>query len=103
MASCQGCGAPVAFVTVLKQAGGTARMILNHQPDPGGNVAVRATHTGGRIGRVLPKGTLPAPGEVLFMPHWASCPTPPPRKPKPPARAKPKPQPATLFGEGGVT
>lgn len=100
-ATCHGCHAAVWFCTVLKIAGGTARMILNPHPDPTGNVAVRVTETGGKVGRVLPKGTQPTTVEQLYTPHHATCPKPPPRKPKP-APAKPPapaPQPA-LFPEG---
>lgn len=98
-AQCDGCHADIWFVTVLKKAGGNARMILNFAADTEGNVAVHRTGTGSTIGRVLVKGEKPGNHEQLFMPHWASCTKPPPRKrdkPKPPAPEPASPQTA-LF------
>lgn len=104
------CGARIIFITITKQKGGTSRMVLNEQPDPAGNVAVREVD-GLRTGRVATKDRPIRDGEVMYMPHWATCPKPRQfRKRETPAErqrrrseeiARPEPEPprpATLPG-----
>ena len=73
-ATCRSCDAPIIFVVVANNAGRKpARMPLNPDPDPSGNVAVMVTASGTRAGRVLGKGQQPAPYETLYMSHFATC------------------------------
>jgi hypothetical protein len=73
LARCDPCGARITFITIRKRDGKPARMVLNHAPDPAGNVAVRQV-SGKPLGRVLTKGQQPDPDEQLYMPHHATCP-----------------------------
>jgi hypothetical protein len=98
-----GCGAAIAIITITKASGGTSRMPINDQPDPEGNIAVR-TVDGLRTGRVATPARPVRAGEVLYMPHFATCTKPKQfRKRETPAErqrrrseeiAKPDPEPA---------
>lgn len=74
-AACRSCNDPIIFVVVANNAGRKpARMPLNPEPDETGNVAVLTTSSGGKAGRVLTKDQQPAPYEVLYQSHFATCP-----------------------------
>jgi len=70
MSGCRSCPARVRWV--LTETG--ARMPLNWDPDPAGNV-VRVTTDDGPRARVLgPAELAKLPAGRRFMPHWATCP-----------------------------
>ena len=68
--------------------------MVDHDPDPRGNQAVRQDHTGRWLVRQL-SGERPTPegAEKLHMPHVATCPVPAPR---------PRPRLAIPRGRQGV-
>lgn len=71
---CESCHAPIIFAVVHNQAGHKpARMPLNAEPDPAGNVACFRDVTGTLQGRVLSRGQHPAAHETRYMTHFATC------------------------------
>ena len=66
------CGKPITFVNVTKKHGGRGRMVLDAEPDPQGNVAVRISGQS-KIGRVITAGDPLDTDETLYMPHFATC------------------------------
>jgi hypothetical protein len=64
-----GCGALVlrARTEALKW------QLLNIEPDPAGNTAVRIDHQDNVFARGLRKGEQPADFETVYMPHKATC------------------------------
>lgn len=76
MATCRKCYQPIIFVEVFsKRREQNSNMPVDPRPDPKGNVAVLRDPVDRRLrGRVLGRGSEPGRGEVLYMPHKATCP-----------------------------
>jgi len=76
MPACRECYQPIIFVEVFsKRREQNSNMPVDPRPNPEGNVAVLRDPVDRRLrGRVLGRGSEPGRGEVLYMPHKASCP-----------------------------
>ena len=71
---CSSCGAPICFA---EHAVSGRRMVLNADPDPGGNILVRVLDGPRRVATVLPPARAAAEqttGTTLFTSHFATCP-----------------------------
>ena len=77
--TCAGCGAPILWAVTLN----AKRMPLNPDPDELGNVAAYLDDQRTLRCRVLGPTQQPAPHEKRYMPHWATCTSPPPKRRKP--------------------
>lgn len=88
---CRGCGRPVRWATTQAER----QMPLDPEPDQNGNVVARLGDSQTWYARIPTTDRPQAPTERRFMPHVATCPSPPlPRAPqRPPAPAKAKPPP----------
>jgi hypothetical protein len=62
------CGAPITWTTSTTGS----NFPVDTEPNPKGNVAVRQTPTG-LVSRVVTKDRPAEDGEVLHMPHHATC------------------------------
>lgn len=93
--ACRSCPARVAFAVTEKGA----RMPLDLEPDPAGNVAVYVDGSGTARARVVTAAEPLATYEQLHLPHFASCAAARPRTPaaRPPAVA---PHTVTLIDAG---
>lgn len=76
MTRCSVCRAPIIWARTLASENGPGgkAMPLNAEPDPAGNVAVRALSPTSRVCRVLGKDEdHDHRAEQRYMPHFATC------------------------------
>ena len=87
---CRGCSRPVRWATTQAER----QMPLDPEPDQNGNVVARLGDSQTWYARIPTTESPQAPTERRFMPHVATCPSPPlpraPQRPPAPATARPR-------------
>lgn len=87
---CRGCRRPVRWATTQAER----QMPLDPEPNPDGNVVARLGDGQTWYARIPTADRPQSPTERRFMPHVATCPTPPlpqaPQRPPAPARTVPR-------------